>query len=100
MRSYSKVVANMTRQLDRTPWLAGDQYSLADVAVLPHVVRLEHLALSWLWGGERAPVGDWLKRSKARKGFAGISNYLNPKYLELLERTGIEARPKVEAAGG
>lgn len=104
LRFYHKVIANMARQLDRTPWLAGDDFSLADVAVLPYVVRLEHLALSWTWSGERAAVGDWLRRCKARKGFAGIANYVSPKYLELMERTGIEAKPKVEAilarAGG
>jgi glutathione S-transferase len=97
LRFYDKVIANMARQLDNTPWLAGDDFSLADVAVLPYVVRLDHLALSWLWDGKRASVGDWLKRSKARNGFAGIADYLNPKYLELMERTGVEARPKVEA---
>jgi len=87
----------MARQLEKTPWLAGDGFSLADVGVLPYVVRLEHLALSWLWEGERSSVGDWLNRCKSRRGFAGISNYLNPKYLELMERTGVEARSKVEA---
>jgi glutathione S-transferase len=100
LRFYDKVVASMARQLDRTPWLVGADFSLADVAVLPYVVRLEHLALSWLWEGERASVGDWLKRCKVRKGFAGIADYVSPKYLELMARTGIEARPKVEAILG
>jgi glutathione S-transferase len=99
-RSYDKVIANMARQFDQSPWLAGSEYSLADVAVLPYVVRLEHLALSWLWNGERASVGDWLKRSKARKGFAGIADYADPKYLELMARTGTEATLEIEAILG
>ena len=97
MRFYDGVVTDMARQLDKTPWLAGGAFSLADIGVLPYVVRLDHLALSWLWDGPRASVGDWLKRCKARNGFAGIHDYLNPAYLELMQRTGIEAQPKVEA---
>jgi len=94
---HVKMLNDMARQLAKTPWLAGGEYSLADTAVLPYVIRLEHLRQDWLWdGGERAAVGDWLKRSKARKGFAGIADYVDPKYIELMTPTGNEARPKVE----
>jgi glutathione S-transferase len=89
---------DMARQLAKTPWLAGDTFSLADTAVLPYVVRLEHLRQGWLWdSSERAAVGDWLKRVKSRKGFAGIADYVDPKYIDLMTPTGNEARPKVEA---
>jgi glutathione S-transferase len=95
---HVQVLDDMARHLDKTPWLAGDEFSLADTAVLPYVVRLEHLMQSWLWeSGKRAAVGDWLRRIKARRGFAGIANYVDPKYIELMTPTGIEARPKVEA---
>jgi glutathione S-transferase len=97
MRFYDRVITDMARQLDNTPWLAGEQFSLADIGLLPYVVRLEQLALSWLWDGPRASVGVWLGRFKARWGFAGIKDYLNPHYLDLMLRTGVEARPKVEA---
>jgi hypothetical protein len=67
--------------------------------VLPYVIRQEHLMQSWLWddAGPRAAVGDWLKRAKARKGFAGIADYVDPKYIALMTPTGNEARPKVES---
>ena len=95
---HVKMLDDMARQLDKTPWLAGDQFSLADTAVLPYVIRQEHLMQSWLWddAGPRAAVGDWLKRAKARKGFAGIADYVDPKYIALMTPTGNEARPKVE----
>jgi len=96
---YVRVLDDMAAQLARTPWLAGDDFSLADVGVLPYVIRLEHLMQAWLWdaGGPRAAVGDWLARAKARKGFAGIADYVDPKYIDLMTPTGNEARPKVEA---
>jgi glutathione S-transferase len=98
---HVNVLDDMAKQLAKTPWLAGDAFSLADTAVLPYVIRLEHLMQSWLWeDGRRTAVGDWLKRAKARKGFAGIRDYINPKYIELMTPTGTEARPKVEAIVG
>lgn len=93
-----KMLNDMAQQLEKTEWLAGDAYSLADVAVLSYVIRLEHLMQSWLWEpGPRAAVGDWLTRSKARKGYAGIADYIDPKYIDLMTPTGNDARPQVES---
>ena len=94
---HVNMLNDMAHQLEKTPWLAGNQFSLADTAVLPYVVRLEHLMQSWLWEDvpQRAAVGDWLARAKARKGFAGIADYVDPKYIALMTPTGTDARPKV-----
>jgi glutathione S-transferase len=45
--------------------LAGDDYSLADVAAIPYILRLELLKLSKLW--DRYPgVAKWWERVKHR----------------------------------
>ncbi len=47
------------------PYLAGDAFSLADVAVIPYVLRLELVGLARLW--DRYPaVGGWWQRVRAR----------------------------------
>jgi glutathione S-transferase len=46
-------------------WLAGPDFSLADIAVVPYVVRLELLQMSRLWDG-RPGVAAWYKRVLAR----------------------------------
>jgi glutathione S-transferase len=46
-------------------WLAGPEFSLADIAVLPYVVRLELLRMSRLWD-RRPGVASWYKRVLAR----------------------------------
>src|SRR6266851_1633002 len=47
------------------PYLAGDTFSLADIATIPYVLRLELLQLSRLW--ERFPgVGAWWERVRSR----------------------------------
>jgi glutathione S-transferase len=100
IREYDRFVGKLAQQLADTPWLAGHQFSLADAMALPYVVRLEHLGYAWWWtekGAARAAVTDWLARCKARPSYRAISAYLDPGYLELLARTGAEARSKVEA---
>ena len=88
LRLYDKVLGLMSRQLGSSPWLAGGQYSLADVALLPYVCRLEDLGLSWMWADERAAIASWLERCKARPNYSGIADYLDAHYLELMRSSG------------
>jgi glutathione S-transferase len=47
------------------PFLAGDRYSLADIAVIPYILRLELLRLSPMW--DRYPgVATWWARVRQR----------------------------------
>ena len=46
-------------------WLAGSEFSLADIAVIPYILRLDLLRLSRLWD-ERPGVASWYKRALAR----------------------------------
>jgi len=47
------------------PYLAGESFSLADIATIPYVLRLELLQLSRLW--DRYPqVGAWWERVRNR----------------------------------
>lgn len=46
-------------------WLAGAEFSLADIAVIPYVLRLDLLRLSRLWD-KRPGVASWYKRAMAR----------------------------------
>lgn len=97
LQLYERVLGLMAKQLDQTPWLAGDQYSLADTALLPYVLRLDDLAMSWLWQSERASIARWMERCKARANYSGIADYLDPHYQELMRAAGEEVRPAVEA---
>jgi glutathione S-transferase len=77
-------------------WLAGDDYSLADVAFTPYLARLEHLHILDMVG-ERKHVDDWYKRCKARPSFsAAIVKWENPSYLSLMEKQGVAHWPQVQ----
>ena len=90
-----------TRWRRRSPahrWLAGDEYTLADVAFTPYLARLEHLDILGMVG-ERHRVADWYRRCQARPSFRrGAScKWENADYLALMkqraQRRGRRFRP-------
>ncbi|HTW87233.1 MAG TPA: glutathione S-transferase family protein, partial [Candidatus Binataceae bacterium] len=97
IKAYDKVLTQMAQQLESTPWLEGKDYSLADIGLIPYIVRLDHLSLGWMWDGERASIGRWLARCSARPNFSGIANYVDQKYLDLMVPAGRDARSAVAA---
>jgi glutathione S-transferase len=86
---------DMDAAMANHPWLAGGDYSIADAAFTPYVVRLEHLDVLGLI--DPTPrVADWYRRIKARPSFEpAIVRWENEKYLELMKRQGRENWPKI-----
>ena len=56
---YDRLLDRMEAALVETEWLADDSYSLADVAMTPYVVRLEHLSMTAMIR-QRPKVAAWL----------------------------------------
>jgi ganglioside-induced differentiation-associated protein 1 len=69
LRAFDKYFGEMEQTLARTPWLAGECYSLADVAATPYVNRAELLGMDRLWVGRRPHVADWLARVRGRPNY-------------------------------
>ncbi len=88
LKAWQKSLKDAERALENRDFLAVDSITLADLAVLPYVLRLEHLQLSHLWS-ELPRTAAWYERMKATPAYAvGIQNWLNPKYLELMKEKG------------
>jgi len=86
----------MEEALQRHAWLAGEAYSLADVAFTPYLARLEHLNILGMVGA-RQRVADWYGRCKQRPSFHdAIVKWENPDYLRLMQARGGEAWPHVQ----
>jgi glutathione S-transferase len=95
-RRFNKLVGDMDSCLAHGPWLAGNDYSLADVAYAPYAVRLSHLQLHGLWDA-RPHFANWFERIAARPAFAtAFTNWFNDAYLALMEPKGKEAWPRVK----
>lgn len=63
IRLYDSYLAKMDDSLGKHEWLAGDQFSLADVGLAPYVNRLDMLSMSGLWANGRFPrVEAWFEK--------------------------------------
>lgn len=62
------VFEHMEAELADGPWLAGRSYTLADIAMAPHVFRLGWLGQAQLWSG-LARTADWIASIEARQDY-------------------------------
>lgn len=71
IQMYDGYLFKMEEALKQHEWLAGDAFSLADIALTPYVNRLDMLSMSGMWTGGRLPhVEAWFNRIKAMDSFA------------------------------
>jgi len=65
LEHHEKLLSWMEESMKTGLYLAGDVYSLADVAVIPYILRLELLNLAKIWEG-RPGVARWWERVRTR----------------------------------
>jgi glutathione S-transferase len=65
LHQHKKLISWMARDLKNAPFLAGAEFSNADCAVIPYILRLELLKLDAMWTSEPA-VADWWSRMRNR----------------------------------
>lgn len=96
-RLYDTHLAHMEAALDEHRWLAGDEFSLADISLAPYVNRLAMLSMSGLWEGGRLPrVADWFARMKDRPTFErALLHWCPAELTEDLARFGGASWPTV-----
>ncbi len=63
--------ARMDRMLQQNggPWLMGEQFTLADIAVAPLIDRVEDLGLEYLWEENHPGIAEWLRQIQARPAY-------------------------------
>ena len=62
---HEKLLSWMEEAVQHGSFLAGSHYSLADIGVMPYVLRLELVKLDRMWD-KRPGVASWWERVKAR----------------------------------
>jgi len=68
-----QIIMAMDAALSASQWLAGENYSLADAAFAPYMVRLHKLGLAGLWRQHPAFAG-WLQRVNQRVNALRLEN--------------------------
>ena len=88
--AYAKLefmLKQMEIKLADGPWLAGQSFSLADVAMAPMINRIEVLARPEMIEAARRPrVADWWQRIQARPGFQEAFAFKNPDQSDPVKR--------------
>lgn len=94
-----EAVGRLKRGIDRMaswlansggPWLMGKDMTLADIAIMPVIVRMDDIDLGHLWATYPA-IGDWLDNIRATDAFAKTyyhGSLLTEKYPHLRARAG------------
>lgn len=61
-------VERMQLALKDSRWLANDEFSLADISIMPTIVRMDDLGIAHLWA-DLPKVADWYERIQQRPAF-------------------------------
>jgi glutathione S-transferase len=94
---HDRMLGDMEKALANGPWLAGRDFSLADIAIIPYVTRLDRLGLDGMWA-TRPRVGNWFRRVQARPSFdEAITAFQPDSYDDQLRKRGIDVWPRVKA---
>ena len=95
--AFDKLFEDMNATFTNSEWLVGDHLTLADIAYVPYVVRMDHLQILSLWEN-RPHLMDWYERVQKTEGFKrGLEDWFAPKYLEIMKETGLVARARVSS---
>jgi glutathione S-transferase len=89
---HQNLLNRMEIALNNNKYLTSDYCSLADICVLPYIIRLEMLALQHLW--QNMPhVGSWITLMKNRDAYSlSFDNHYPIGFIEQWQRYGIEAQ--------
>lgn len=88
MAGLRRAVVRMHDALeDGRPWLMGEQFTFADIMVMPAIIRMDDLDMHKLFEGADTVI-DWIARLKARPAYEKTyyhGSYLTEMYPGILE---------------
>jgi len=102
LRIYSGFIDRMEQALANGDWLAGETFSMADIAMTPYVNRLAALSMDRVWSGGRRPrVDAWFARIRARAAFErAFDAWMPPELAGEMTKNGRNAWPEIAAILG
>jgi glutathione S-transferase len=88
--AFEKMFGEMEECLsDGRPWLVGQNFSLADINVIPFAARLDYLTLLDVWIKHRPLVAAWWQKAKARPSFSdAIAKLLKEDQIRAMADSG------------
>jgi len=96
LAQHQKLLSWMADSLELGPYLAGENFSNADCAVIPYILRLELLRLEALWANQPA-IAHWWARMRIRPSVkAAIFDRMSDKDWAPFKNLEPDPWPKVE----
>src|ERR1700761_2763364 len=97
--AFEKMFGEMEEALsDGRPWLVGQNFSLADINVIPFAARLDYLAILDVWINERPLVAAWWRKAKARPSFSdAIAKFLKEDQIRAMADSGGRIKDAIAA---
>ena len=97
IKRFDKLLGDIESVLKDAPWLAGNEFSLADIGYAPYITRLDHLQLQFLWD-TRPHIPEWYDRLRGRRAYSeALGKWFTPNYLPLMKEKGSEVKDRVKA---
>lgn len=95
---FVEMLDALEHDLASQDWVSGDSFGLADAAVLPYVLRLDHLAMTPLLSPEARPrTAEWYDRVRSRASFAAaVVVWVPDPVLAMFRSNGEAVWPDVE----
>ena len=62
VRLYDKYLQQMDQELQKSKWLVGDEFGLADVSLTPYVNRVAMMGMSGWWEDRLPHLAEWWAR--------------------------------------
>ena len=88
LTQFDDLLADFQSRLASSQWLAGNNYSIADIAFSPYMIRLDLLQLDRLWQ-TRPAVAAWYDRLRERASTAEVLDWYDPVNIDTLTTRGL-----------
>ena len=93
---FKRLFSDMQSALASNKWLLGDEYTLADTALIAYLDRIERLGFSGLWDSS-PDISRWLDQSKARASYAeAVEDYISLQAKQSMRSSGEKAWPALK----
>ena len=94
---YDRYLKKMEEALQGARWLAGDDFTFADIAMTPYVTRLDMLSMQGMWENRRLPrVARWLAAIKSRPAYKpALLDWMPERLTRDLGENGARSWPEV-----
>lgn len=97
-RRLHDIVAAIDFAASRSPWLNADHYTVADMAMLPFINRLDMLGMSPAWR-QKAHLVRWLDNARQSPGFdQAIVHFVSGSAADKFSVAAEKARAEIERA--